>query len=424
MTGPSGNFNTRPRYYDLPNIPANAYQQLSNLADAIDTANTKLKGHADKLNDITTSTNNAVNHVTSTSKGQATDTLTKVWQDSQKDLGRAQGQLEQITTSSNGLGPIQSQGQTGFRATLDMSKATIQKGVQALENIQNQQNGHATTLATNQQLEQWKQEVDDLNNSMSNLNLIIDGLAMLICKLNDGFSSTCATGFNPGGTLPLFPKNAFASQTDGGSSGSTDDKYQKLSDHIYEKEGGTEGGGNKDTADLIATFAETAHLNPDDVQALIDTGVDPQQVLTWLENGNINATNLNDVTDLLKKKVSPDAINALFKNGIDPHNITTTKTVDMAINQELVRSGGTLEKVLRAIQNRFLANPPTSLNDAYFIVIDATADVYLDPGDMVQRGSGYLIFKNRGGIYTTILSSGEIIVTRGLGGPVLLTLIP
>src|SRR6476661_4230812 len=101
----------------VPNLPSNTYQLLSGLADAFDRVNKKLNTHADQLHTIKNSTNNAVGEVISTSKGQVTDTLSDVWNNSTTDLNTAHDQLSTITTYQGGLGQA-----TDFRNTLEASK--------------------------------------------------------------------------------------------------------------------------------------------------------------------------------------------------------------------------------------------------------------------------------------------------------------
>jgi hypothetical protein len=98
-------------------------------------------------------------------------------------------------------------------------------------------------------------------------------------------------------------------------SGSGDGKIsaQQLSKYIQDK------GGNEVTSELIALTAENQGLNLDSIKTLIDSGVKPDQVLTWLEKEEITPTNLNDIITLLEdKKVSPTTINRLLDNGSDP----------------------------------------------------------------------------------------------------------
>ena len=220
-----------PEPYQLPNIPSNAYTLLSNLATAIDTANTKLTGHANKVRDINTSTNNAVSHVVTTSKGQATDALGILWTDSKTDLSHAHDQLSAITTPSQGIGP----GPNDFQATLDQYKGVIQTGLTALDNLRQHQSSNGVVYLSpfNQQMMQWKQEVDQLDNALANINIVLDGIAMAIRGLNNGFRAACATGLTPGAPPPLFNKNAFAHQSvDGsGGGGSQPSNDELLNDH-------------------------------------------------------------------------------------------------------------------------------------------------------------------------------------------------
>ena len=216
-----------PEPYQLPNIPSNAYTLLSNFATAIDTANTKLTGHANKVRDINTSTNNAVSHVVTTSKGQATDALGILWTDSKTDLSHAHDQLVAITTPSQGIGS----GPNDFQSTLDQYKATIQTGLTALDNLRQHQSSNGVVMLFGPQMMQWKQDVDQLDSALAGINMVLDGIAMAIRGLNNGFRAACVTGLVPGAPPPLFNKNAFAHQmADGGSGGGSESREELINE--------------------------------------------------------------------------------------------------------------------------------------------------------------------------------------------------
>ncbi len=280
-----------PEPYQLPNIPSNAYTLLSNLATAIDTANTKLTGHANKVSDINTSTNNAVGNVVTTSKGQATNALNDLWTNSKTDLGQAHDQLVAITTSRQGIGP----GPSDFQSTLDQSKATIQTGLTALDNLRQHQssNGVVYLNPLDQQMMQWKQDVDQLDGAIANINMALDMMAMAIRNLNNGFRAACATGLVPGQAVPLFNKNAFAHQmTDGGGGGKGGITAEDLIDELKSK------GVDPNTAELLVLEAEEHNLSPNVIKALLDTGVDPEQLYNWILNDNNWQLTDKSVTDL------------------------------------------------------------------------------------------------------------------------------
>ncbi len=233
--------------YQLPNIPSNTYSLLSNFAIAVDTANTKLTGHANKVSDIHTSANNAVGHVVSTSKGKATDALDTLWANGQTDLSHAHDQLSAITTSSQGIGP----GPNDFRSTLEQYSAVIQTGLAALDTLRQHQDGNGVVMLFGSQMMQLKQEVDQLDSALANINMALDIMAMAIRGLNNGFRAACATGLVPGQALPLFSKNAFA--------------HQMSSDDGGKGNGGTDGGGTggDNPIDLPSTATE------EDVQKML-----------------------------------------------------------------------------------------------------------------------------------------------------------
>lgn len=308
---------------NLPNIPPNAYQMLSNLADAIDTANAKFQNHASALSDIRHSTDAAVNDVTTNSKGQTTDTLANIWQDSQTDMNRAHDQLATITTHPGGLGAgNQSLGWMDFRMVLEDNRSAIQTGLIALENLQNQQSGRAAPVSP-EQLNQWSQDIQALDTAIQNIDMVIESMAMAIRNLNNGFSYTCATGLVLGGAIPLFNQNAFAHQIHGGYGGGTNGgngkiSAQQLEDYILGKK------GSKEAAAFIPMLAEDHGLSLDNIKALIDTGVKPERVLTLLkEDSNCNITDesltkLTDNVTLLRNRGGGDATQSV--NWLDSLN--------------------------------------------------------------------------------------------------------
>jgi hypothetical protein len=286
-------------YYRLPNIPINAYTLLSNLADAIDTANTKLNGHEGRLNDINTNAGNAVNNVTSNSKGQATDALHSLWGDSQTDLTNAQDQLSAIT-SAQGMGP----GPYDFRSILNENASAIQTGLMALENLQQHQDSSGLVPIANEQLEQWKQDVDTLDGSIMNVNMAVEALVMAISSLNNGFAAVCATGLTSGGILPLFNKNAFAHQahdnTSWSSSGSADEQNARDS---LAKAGIT---GNE--ADILIMNAQAEGMSFNDISNLVKKGFSSDTIKTLLKNGE------KDLNPEQTRSQTYEALDALGKD--------------------------------------------------------------------------------------------------------------
>jgi hypothetical protein len=106
---------------------------------------------------------------------------------------------------------------------------------------------------------QWKQEVDQLDSALANINIVLDGIAMAIRGLNNGFRAACATGLVPGAPPPLFSKNAFAHQISDNNGGKGD--------------GGTGGGSDHET------FPNTMPENLAEEQELAkELGVTPLQV--------------------------------------------------------------------------------------------------------------------------------------------------
>src|SRR5207245_3703483 len=133
------------------------------------------------------------------------------------------------------------------------------------------------------------------------------------------FAATCATGFTPGMPPPTFPKNAFASTSSGGGGGGKM-TVDQLADYLKGK------GINADIAENLALWADDQGLNLEHVQALIDAGAKPGDVLTWLQNGKITEANLNDVTTLVNQGVNDDALTQWLDRGVDLNTASTDIT--------------------------------------------------------------------------------------------------
>ena len=101
-----------------------------------------------------------------------------------------------------------------------------------------------------------------------------------------------------------------------------------------------------------------------------------------------------------------------------------TITVEAALQAGLVRAGGGLEPVLRAIEGEFAAGPPKNLNQALAVVSRATARINLARGiRRPQTTPDEIVLDNVGGVVTRVRATGEIIVTNK-AGQVVLHLIP
>ena len=101
-----------------------------------------------------------------------------------------------------------------------------------------------------------------------------------------------------------------------------------------------------------------------------------------------------------------------------------TITVEVALQAGLVRAGGGLEPVLRAIEGEFGAAPPTNLNQALAVVSRATARINLARSiRRPQTTPDEIVLDNVGGVVTRVRATGEIIVTNK-AGQVVLHLIP
>jgi hypothetical protein len=297
----------------LPNVPSNTYELLTSFAAAIDTATGNFTTHATKLASISHETDGAVSNVVSTSQGLTTQTLSDTWGNTKTDFSRAHDPLTGITASTClGGSP------NGVQAVLDKNKSTIQDGLIAIEKIRALQRSSPLQPPSAQQVQQWIDQVNAFTGALGNVNLALEVMILSLRKLNGGFAATCATGFAAGVPLPTFPKNAFAMNSSGGGGGGTI-TAQQLSDFLKGK------GIHPSTADDIALWAEENHLNLDDVNSLV-TKDNASSVLSWLQDGKLTSSNLNDALTLNKQGISTGALNQLLNSGADLSKASTDVT--------------------------------------------------------------------------------------------------
>ncbi|HZS49101.1 MAG TPA: RHS repeat-associated core domain-containing protein, partial [Blastocatellia bacterium] len=104
--------------------------------------------------------------------------------------------------------------------------------------------------------------------------------------------------------------------------------------------------------------------------------------------------------------------------------LSSSFTVDEAVSLGLLNGTSKLAQVLRTIQSGFNAANPSSMLESMKILNQAVESLGLGPGVVVEGGptAGYITLQNVGGVLTTILSTGEIVVTKG--GDVLMRLKP
>ncbi len=323
----------------IPDVPDNVYHLLVKAANAVDTANDSIKRSASRLNGMQGDTNKAVNNVLTNSHGLTTDALGDIWTSSQVDFGVASGALSAYT-SKNCMGGSP----TPLRAALEANGAAIQNGVLAIERRRAfrrtatpQQLSFEDTVEDMMQsmylerslgiesilaaltpaveglilsipglshtllraIVEWTMDIQEMESALSNIALALEVMLIGLNNLNNnGFSpGTCATGFVPGGPLPLFPTRAFLMQKsgddNGGKGGITPDDLENYIE--------SNTNADRETAAFIVMYAEDLGLNLDDIKALIDAGADPNEVLSLLESGKITSSNLNDITLLLNR---------------------------------------------------------------------------------------------------------------------------
>ena len=88
----------------------------------------------------------------------------------------------------------------------------------------------------------------------------------------------------------------------------------------------------------------------------------------------------------------------------------------------LVRAGGMLARVLQAIEANWISATPTNAMAALSAIRAAVNTLGLEVGVASVGANGTIVLSNVGGVITTILANGAVIITRD--GVVLLKLIP
>ena len=316
----------------LPDIPTNAYQLLLNLADAIDTVHNSFRASLGHLGDITSEITRTTHTVISTSQGTATDALATLWDNTKTDLHGAQDPLNSIITPRS-LGGFPN----GLRETLDQHKGDFQDGILAMEQIQMLQRSCPVHPPSPQQIEEWIQQVHNLTNALGNVSMAMQVMIMAIRSINGGFAAVCATGLVPGQPLPTFNKNAFAMQNTTGSSGGNKLTEAQLEDYL------TSHGVDSTDAAYISMYAGDQGLNLEDIQAMVDTGLSPQQLLQWLQDGTISdwlyfdnkpGRSISDITAMFNQNVNTDTITQLLDGHANLHEISSNVTL-------LMEQGGT-----------------------------------------------------------------------------------
>ena len=96
-----------------------------------------------------------------------------------------------------------------------------------------------------------------------------------------------------------------------------------------------------------------------------------------------------------------------------------TVTAEDAIGSGLVNAGGRLASVLQAIQAQFAAIAPTNAMATLSVVQTAVRSLGLDIGVAAMNADGSIALTNVGGVITTILTNGAIIITNAAGQVVL-----
>jgi hypothetical protein len=100
---------------------------------------------------------------------------------------------------------------------------------------------------------------------------------------------------------------------------------------------------------------------------------------------------------------------------VEAATTAATVTAEDAIGSGLVNAGGRLASVLRAIQAQWTAAAPTSAMGALSAIQAAVRSLGLDIGIAAVNADGSITLTNVGGVLTTILTNGAIIITNAAG---------
>ena len=328
----------------IPQVPSNTYELLSNAADAIDTANGAFNTHATKLANISGETNGAVNNVTSTSTSSATTALSDTWKNTQSNFSNAHDPLTALI-ASNCMGG----NPNPLREALNQNKSAIQNGLTAITNLQAYKQNTLPQTPTAQQVEDWIQQVNDLTNSLGNVNMALQGMLLVIRNMNGGFSASCVTGFSPGQPLPTFNKVAFSSSGGGGGGGDDPAVRQRIINAL---------GGDSGLANIIIDEALGHGISLDSVATLLEKGINIDQVFDWINDG----TNLDSIVTLTNDGIDTTRINTWISRGINIDDVAAfvSDGIDADTAVQLTRSGVNPSDVLPLIKEG--VSPKTILN--------------------------------------------------------------
>ncbi len=354
----------------LPDIPTNTWTLLSDVADAIDTATSSFRTRAGNISDITTDVTTAINAITSTSKGDATDALVDLWGNTKTDLNRGHDPLTAIIAAT-ALGGTPNP----LREALDQHQLAIQNGITAMEEVEQARRSSSDHPPSPQQIEAWIEQIHDLTNALGNVAMALQLMTLEIRNINGGFSTVCATGLVPGHPLPTFTRNAFASQNTTGGSKSEEITADDLEKYLASQ------GVDQQTAFEISAFAVDQGLNLDDIKAMFVASKDPQQIYQWLENETLYkwmydgkpGRSLNDITALLKQDVNGDTMTQLLNGHADLKEISSDVPLLMKqggtdVNQIALRLKDMNSDQLEVLKNRIVQNKKISANDAMQLV--------------------------------------------------------
>lgn len=336
-------------YMPLPDIPPNAYQLLSNLCDAVDATNQTFMKARGQINTTTGEVKTAINDISNTSMGEATDALLTFWGDSQTDISHADAPLLQIT-GANALGGSPN----ALRAVLDQNKLIFQDGMDALQKILQLRLTwpNPPSMPTDQMLKDWINSVHALGNALGDFNLAMQLMIVAIRPIAWDFpqTSVCATGVIPGQPLPTFPTDAFSKQGQG--TGSDDNSTKQKEDQIRNLV------GDNDLADLLIFYAEDYHVSLDSVIRLLEDGIPPGQIEAWMAQG-LNLDSIATVYEQWVKmadendwQVDPnqiiDQINTWIQSGVNLDEVAAfinDGVTDPRVAVQLLRAGLTPEEV-------------------------------------------------------------------------------
>jgi hypothetical protein len=384
----------------LPDLPDNAYQLLLALSTTIDTTSTSFRTSSGKLGTTHTTTNTAVGGIVANSRGATTNGLGTLWQYTQKDFTNATTPLNAMT-ASNALGGSPNQ----LQAVLDQHRSDFLNGIPAVEQLRHLV---ATNFASSPTVEVVQGLVNlsqALVQAMGNVNMALWLMINAVSNTQQGIAYACATGLTPSQPVPLFTQHAFAMEGNGGS-GSSDANAINTINSLTEP----------DIAELLIMEAGIRGVSLDDIAALLQGGVDSDQVYEWLNN---NTLNLDSITTLISKGnaneaqinawinrgVNIDTVASMVNSGVDLDNAVqlTRAGIDSASVSPLIKEGVSPTTILT-----MLKSPGVTSANVQSVIEDNITNLINDsnPSLPLSRTNAIKMLNGPNGTYPQVAGSG------------------